>query len=158
MPSFNQVVLMGHLARDPELRYIPQGAAVANFTVAANHRFTKKDGEKVDEVAFVDVTVWERLAEICAEYLKQGRAVQIVGRLVQDRWEDKTSGQKRSKLRVTASQVIFLNGGSQDDESAPPAQEETSATREKPNGARGPKSRNGRKPQAGPPVEDDRPF
>jgi len=115
MPSFNSVVLMGHLARDPELRYTPQGVAVSEFTVAVNRKFTKKDGEKAEEVAFVDVTVWTRLAEICAEFLKKGRAVLVSGRLVQDRWEDESTSQKRSKLRVVAETVQFLGGGSKDD-------------------------------------------
>ena len=117
MPSFTQVVLMGHLARDPELRYTPQGKAVANFTVAANRRYEKDDGEKVDQVAFVDVSVWNRLAETCAEYLRKGRAVLVSGRLVQDNWQDKETGKQRSKLKVVAQQVTFVGGGSKDEES-----------------------------------------
>ncbi len=126
MPSFNHVVLMGHLARDPDLRYTPQGKAVANFTVAVNRRYTKDDGEKVEEVAFVDVSAWNRLAETCAEYLKKGKAALVSGRLVQDHWEDKETGQKRSKLRVVAQQVTFVGGGSREEESSPeeiPAEE-----------------------------------
>jgi len=118
MPTYNSVVLLGHLARDPELRYTPQGAAVCDFSIAVNRRFTRKDGEKVDEVAFVDVTVWNRLAEIAAEYLKKGRAVLASGRLVQDRWEDQATGQKRSKLRVVAENLQFLGGGSRDAETS----------------------------------------
>jgi single-strand DNA-binding protein len=115
MPSFNSVVLLGHLARDPELRYTPQGVAVCDFTLATNRKFTRKDGEKAEEVAFVDVTTWMRLAEISAEFLKKGRAVLVSGRLVQDRWQDESTGQKRSKLRVVADAVQFLGGGSKDD-------------------------------------------
>jgi len=126
MPSFNSVVIMGHLARDPELRYTPQGKAVSNFTVAVNHRYTKEDGEKVEEVAFVDVSVWNRLAETCAEYLKKGRAALVSGRLVQDHWEDKETGQKRSKLRIAAQQVTFVGGGTKDEGSPEePLPEET---------------------------------
>jgi single-strand DNA-binding protein len=121
MPSFCSVVLMGHLTRDPELLYTPQGAAVCDFALAVNRRFTRKDGEKVDEVAFIDVTAWNRVAEVSAEYLKKGRAVLVLGRLVQDRWEDPESGQKRSKLKVVAESVQFVGGGSKDD--APPSQE-----------------------------------
>ena len=117
MLGFSQVVLMGHLVRDPELRYTPQGAAVSNFTVAVNHRYTTKDGAKVEEVAFVDVTAWNRQAETCAEYLKKGKAVHVSGRLAQDNWEDKETGKKRSKLRVVAGSVQFLGGGSKDEES-----------------------------------------
>lgn len=117
MPNFNSVVLLGRLTRDPELRYTPQGAPVCDFTVAVNRTFTKKDGEKVEEAAFVDVTAWNRLAEISAEYLKKGRTVLICGHLVQDRWEDETTGQKRSKIRIQASTVQFL-GGSKDGETS----------------------------------------
>jgi single-strand DNA-binding protein len=126
MASFNQVTLLGNLTRDPELRYTPQGAAVCDFTLAVNRKFTKKDGEKVDEVAFVDVTAWARLAEICAEFLKKGRPLLVSGRLAQDRWEDEATGQKRSKLRVVAETVQFLGGGSKDDAApseAAPAEE-----------------------------------
>ena len=115
MPSVNSVVILGHLTRDPELRYTPQGAAVCEFTLALNRRYSKKDGEKVEEVAFVDVTVWNRLAEISAEYLKKGRAALVCGHLIQDRWEDKDTGQKRSKLRVVGQTVQFIGGGSKDD-------------------------------------------
>lgn len=118
MASFNHVVLMGHLARDPELRYTPQGKAVAGFTVASSRRYTKADGEKGEEVAFVDVTVWNRMAETCAEYLKKGRAVLVSGRLAQDLWEDKETGQKRSKIKILAQQVTFLGGASKDEESS----------------------------------------
>ena len=116
MPNFNSVVLLGRLTRDPELRYTPQRAAVCDFALAVNRTFTKKDGEKVEEVAFVDVTVWNRLAEISAEYLKKGRSVLICGHLVQDRWEDEATGQKRSKIRVQASTVQFIGSGSKDAE------------------------------------------
>jgi len=119
MPSFNSVVLLGHLAADPELRYTPEGAAVCDFTLASNRRFTKEDGEKQEEVVFVDVTAWRKLAEICAEYLKKGRAALVEGRLVQERWDDKETGKKRSKLKIVASTVQFLGSGSKDELPAP---------------------------------------
>src|SRR5204862_2210345 len=102
MASFSQVTLLGHLTRDPELRYTPQGIAVCDMALAVNRKFTRKSGENVDEVAFVDITCWNRLAENAAEYLKKGRPVLVSGHLAQDRWEDPSSGQKRSKLRVVA--------------------------------------------------------
>jgi len=136
MPSFNQVVLLGHLAADPELRYTPQGVAVTGFTVASNRRFTKKDGEKSEEVTFVEVTAWSRLAEVCAEFLKKGRAVLLSGRLVQDRWEDESTGKKRSKIRIVAETVQFLSSGSKDDESSTesetPSEETAAAVAEAP--------------------------
>lgn len=118
MSDLNSVVLVGRLTRDPELRYTPQGAAVAELTLASNRRFTKKDGEKVEEVAFIDVVAWNRLAETMAEYLKKGRQVVVLGTLVQERWDDKDTGQKRSRIRVQAHTVQFLGGGSKDEETS----------------------------------------
>lgn len=122
MPSFNTVVLLGNLTRDPELRYTPQGVAVCDFGVAVNRRYTRKDGGKVDEVAFIDVTAWNRQAEIAAEYLKKGRPILLSGRLAQDRWDDEATGQKRSKLKVVAERLQFLGTGSQDAETPLPAE------------------------------------
>jgi single-strand DNA-binding protein len=112
--DMNSVVLVGRLTRDPELRYTPQGAAVAELGLAVNRRFVKKDGEKVEEVSFIDVVAWNRLAETMAEYLKKGRQVVLLGSLVQERWQDKESGQPRSRIRVQAQSVQFLGGGSKD--------------------------------------------
>ena len=99
----------GTLGSDPELRYTPQGVAVCDFALAVNRKFTKKDGEKVDEVAFVDVTAWARLAEICAEFLLKGRPLLVSGRLSQDRWEDEATGQKRSKHKLTVDVMQMLD-------------------------------------------------
>ena len=115
MSDLNHVVLVGRLTRDPELRYTPQGAAVCDFSIAVNRKYTKKDGEKVEEVAFIDVTSWNRMAEVAAEYLKKGRQVALAGSLVQDRWEDEATGQKRSKIRIQAQSLQFLGGGSKDE-------------------------------------------
>ncbi len=125
MPSFNSVVLMGHLARDPELRYTPQGSAVCDFAIGMNSRFKRKDSDElVEEVTFVEITAWNRTAELCAEYLKKGRLVLVCGFLKQDRWEDTESGAKRSKVKVVAREVQFIGKGSQDDASAPAPEEE----------------------------------
>ena len=121
MGSFNQVILLGNLTRDPELRYTSQGVPVSDFSLAVNRKFTRKDGEHVEEVTFVDVTCWSRLAEISAEFLKKGSAVLVSGHLTQDRWEDASTGQKRSRLRVIAEAVQFLGAGSKDD--AAPAED-----------------------------------
>lgn len=116
MSSFSSAVLVGNLTADPELRYLSTGPAVASFSLGLNRKFTRKDGEKGEEVSFVDVTCWDRLAEVAAQFLKKGRKVLVSGYLKQDRWEDKETGQKRSKLCVVASQIQFLGGGSRDDE------------------------------------------
>lgn len=107
MANLNKVLLIGNLVRDPELRYTPGGAAVCEFAVAVNRRYTGKQGDK-EETAFLDIVAWARQAEICAEYLKKGRQVFVEGRLTQDRWEDQKTGQKRSRIRITAERVQFL--------------------------------------------------
>ena len=114
MANFNKVILMGNLTRDPEIRYTPKGTAVAEIGLAINRFFAGENGEKREETTFVDVTLWGRTAEIAGEYLKKGRPVFIEGRLQLDTWEDKQSGQKRSKLRVVAEgmQLIGARGGS----------------------------------------------
>src|ERR1700736_2143853 len=108
MASFNKVILLGNLTRDPEIRYTPKGSAVCDLGLAVNRQYTLESGEKREEVTYVDVVLWARLAEIAAEYLKKGRPVFIEGRLQLDTWDDKQSGQKRSKLRVIAESMQLL--------------------------------------------------
>jgi len=111
MASYNRVVLMGNLTRDPELRFIPSGTAVSDITLAVNDR-VKKNDQWVDEVAFVDVTLWARTAEVANEYLSKGSNILIEGRLKLDRWEK--DGQKHSKLRVVADKMQMVGGRSGD--------------------------------------------
>jgi single-strand DNA-binding protein len=108
MASFNKVILMGNLTRDPELRYTPKGTAVARLGVALNRVWTSETGEKREEVTFVDVDVFGRTAENVAQYMRKGRPVLIEGRLRLDQWDDKQTGQKRSKLSVVGEVVQFL--------------------------------------------------
>jgi single-strand DNA-binding protein len=110
MASFNKVILLGNLTRDPEVRYTPKGSAVCDLGVAANRVYTTDSGEKREEVTFVDVTLWGRTAEIAGEYLKKGRPVLIEGRLQMDTWDDKQTGQKRSKLKVVGESMQLLSG------------------------------------------------
>src|SRR3954451_1462850 len=105
MASFNRVILVGNLTRDPELRYIPSGTAVSDIGLAVNDRIKRGD-QWVDETTFVDVTLWGRTAEVANEYLSKGSPVLIEGRLKLDRWEK--DGQKHSKLRVTAEKMQML--------------------------------------------------
>lgn len=109
MVSYNRILLMGNLTRDPELRYIPSGTAVANFGLAVNRTYTTQDGEKKEEVCFVDIDVWGKTAENCANYLKKGRLVFIEGTLQFRTWETE-DGQKRSKHSVRALNIQFLGG------------------------------------------------
>src|SRR5689334_2639660 len=108
MASFNKVILLGNLTRDPEVRYTPKGTAVTELGMAVNRVYTAENGEKREETTFVDVTLWGRTAEIAGEYLKKGRPVFIEGRLQLDTWDDKQSGQKRSKLKVVGEHIEFL--------------------------------------------------
>ncbi len=110
MASLNRVLLIGNLTRDPDVRYTPKGSAVAEIGIAINRSYTLDSGEKREEVTFVDVTLWGRTAEIAAQYLKKGRPVFIEGRLQLDSWDDKQSGQKRSKLKVVGEAMQFLGG------------------------------------------------
>jgi len=119
MANFNKVLLMGNLTRDPELRYTPGGTAVASFGLAVNRRYRTQSGEDREDTVFVDVTSFGRQAEVISEYMAKGRPIFIDGRLHLDRWEDKQSGQPRSKLTVTIENFQFLGappnsrGGSQ---------------------------------------------
>ena len=105
--SLNKVMLIGNLTRDPELRYIPSGQAVTTFTIAVNRAFNSKAGEKKEEVAFIRIVAWARLAEICNEYLKKGRPVFVEGRIQTRSW-DGPDGNKRYSTEVVADNVQFL--------------------------------------------------
>ncbi|MEX0977415.1 MAG: single-stranded DNA-binding protein [Pirellulales bacterium] len=106
MASFNRVILVGNLTRDPELRYIPSGTAVTEIGLAVNDRRKNSSGEWVDETTFVDVTLWGRTAEVATEYLNKGSSVLIEGRLKLDTWEK--DGKKHSKLRVIGERMQML--------------------------------------------------
>jgi single-strand DNA-binding protein len=109
MASLNKVMLIGNLTRDPEVRYTPKGSAVADLGIAVNRTYVTESNEKMQETTYVDVVVWSHLAEVAGRYLKKGRAVFVEGRLQMDTWEDKASGQKRSKIRVVAENLQFLD-------------------------------------------------
>ena len=111
MANLNKVLLLGNLTRDPEVRYTPKGTAVGDLGIAVNRRVSDGNGNWSDEVTFVDVTVWGTNAENAQKYLTKGRGVFIEGRLQMDTWEDKQSGQKRSKLKVVAEVLQFLPDG-----------------------------------------------
>ena len=111
MASYNRVILMGNLTRDPQVRYIPSGSAVAELGLAVNRTwFDKQSNSRKEEVTFVDVTLWGRDAEVAGEYLSKGRPVLIEGRLHMDSWDDKATGQKRSKLKVVCERMQLLGG------------------------------------------------
>lgn len=110
MANLNKVLLIGNLTRDPELRYIPSGTAVATFTVAVNRVYKNPAGEKKEQVSFIRVVVWGRRAEVCGEYLSKGSPVFVEGRLQSRDWETQ-DGQKRSTVEVVADNIQFLRMG-----------------------------------------------
>ncbi|MCL4180571.1 MAG: single-stranded DNA-binding protein [Verrucomicrobia bacterium] len=154
MASFNKVILMGNLTRDPELRYTPKGTAIAKIGLAVNRVWRTETGEQKEEVTFVDVDAFGRQAETIGQYLKKGRPVLIEGRLKLDTWDDKQSGQKKSKLGVVLETFQFVGsaqgqgqGQGQGREGAPP---ETARPRVTENPAPAPAEEM--------PPEDDVPF
>ena len=137
MPNYNKVILMGNLTRDPEVKYTSGGTAIAKLGMAINRTWTNKEGQKQEETTFVDVDAVGRQAEVIGQYLKKGRPVMIEGRLKLDQWDDKQTGQKRSKLGVTLEGFQFLDsrgegggggGGGQGYQSDTPAAGASSAS------------------------------
>lgn len=109
MANLNKVFLIGNLTREPELRYTPGGTAVANLGIAVNRRFKDSSGELKEEVCFLTVTVWDKQAEACCQYLHKGRPVFVEG-VLQSRFWETGDGQKRSAIDVRAERVQFLGG------------------------------------------------
>ena len=123
MANFNKVILAGNLTRDPELRYTPKGTAIAKIGLAINRNWTSETGEKKEEVTFVDVDAFGKTAEIIGQYLKKGRPILVEGRLRLDQWDDKQTGQKRSRLGVVMESFQFMDSGNRggDSEGGAPA-------------------------------------
>lgn len=115
MANLNKVLLMGNLTRDPELRYAPNGTAVTTFTIAMGRVFNSATGEKKEDVCYVRVVSWAKLAQICGEYLFKGRPVFIEGRLQSRSWQAQ-DGSKRNTLEVVAQNVQFLGKGKSQDQ------------------------------------------
>lgn len=151
MASFNKVILVGNLTRDPELRYTPKGTAIAKIGLAVNRVWTTESGEKKEEVTFVDVDVFGRTAENVGQYMRKGRPILIEGRLRLDQWDDKQTGQKKSKLGVVAETVQFLGSPAGGAEGGVPA-----PARKRPSPPTAP---TGEPVEGdGPPESDDVPF
>lgn len=134
MASLNKVMLIGNLTRDPEVRYTPKGTAVTDIGLAVNRVYTTDGGERREEATFVDITLWGRQAEIAGQYLKKGSSVYVEGRLQMDTWQDKQTGQNRTRLKVVGDGFQFLGsregqggaggasgGGGAPSHAAPPA-------------------------------------
>ena len=151
MASFNKVILAGNLTRDPELRYTPSGKAITKFSLAVNRNWTTDTGEKKEEVTFVEIDSFGRQAEVIAQYMKKGRPLLVEGRLKLDQWDDKQTGQKRSRLGVVLESFSFIDGGGRG-EGGP-----SDAPRPRPAAAPAPAVANGGD-DSGPPPDDDVPF
>ena len=157
MANYNKVLLMGNLTRDPELRYTPKGQAVAKLGLAVNRRYTTESGEAREETTFVDIDAWGKQAEVICQYCKKGRPLFVEGRLKLDQWDDKTTGQKRSQLRVVLEGFQFVGGPPSEGGTSPgpgvarpPARPATSRPADAPPAEPG--------GDAPPPEEDDVPF
>lgn len=146
MASLNSVHLIGNLTRDPEVRYTPKGTAVADIGIAVNRKYKADNGEWRDDVTFIDVTLWGKTAEFAGEYGKKGRSVFVDGRLQIETWDDKQSGQKRSKLKVVADSFQLLSGKEKSEDA--PAREQAPARKPQPP----------RDPDLDPDQEDSIPF
>lgn len=109
--GINKVILLGHLGKDPELKYTPQGTPVAKFSLATSDRFKDKDGNWQDRTEWHNITAWGRTAEIAGEYLKKGRQVYIEGALRTHSWDDKQTGQKKYMTEVVVNDLVLLGGG-----------------------------------------------
>ena len=127
MANFNKVILAGNLTRDPELRYTPKGTAIAKIGLAINRKWKSETGEMKEETTFVDVDAFGKTAETIGQYLKKGRPILIEGRLRYQTWDDKQSGQKKSKLGVVMENFQFMDSGGGRGESASPARPVTAA-------------------------------
>jgi single-strand DNA-binding protein len=154
MASFNKVILVGNLTRDPELRYTPKGTAVAKIGLAVNRTWKSESGETKEEVSFIDVEAWGRQAEVIGQYMRKGRPLLVEGRLKLDTWEDKNTHQKQSKLKVVLEGFSFLD--SKGPEGATPAGEAPRRPASAPSPAAKPPEPADSEPPAA--EEDDVPF
>lgn len=144
MASFNKVILMGNLTRDPELRYTPKGMAIAKIGMAVNRRWTSESGEHKEEVTFVDVDAFGKQAETIGQYMRKGGAILIEGRLRLDQWDDKQTGQKRQRLGVVCENFRFVGSAPRNEDGSAPA-------------AAAPRPRAATPPPAESPVDTDAP-
>jgi single-strand DNA-binding protein len=154
MASFNRVILVGNLTRDPEVRYTPKGTAIAKIGLAVNRTWKNEAGETKEEVTFVDVDAFGRQAEVIGQYFRKGRPILVEGRLKYDQWDDKQTGQKRSRLGVVLEQFSFIDSNRGDGGSG---QQGSSAKPSAPAPA-APAAPEGPEAEGPPPEEDDVPF
>lgn len=160
MAYLNKVFLIGNLTRDPELRVTPKGTAICSFGLAVNRQFRDESGAARDETTFVDIEAWGKQGELVSKYLVKGNPCMVEGRLRFDSWEDKTSGQKRSKLKVVLDNVQFLSRGPGAGGGGAPAEMGGESVSEERSSPPPPRStqRPAPPPESAPGLEDDVPF
>lgn len=155
MASFNKVILLGNLTRDPQLRYLPSNMAVCDIGIAVNRRWRDKEGNQKEETCFVDVTAWGRQGETINQYMTKGRSILIEGHLKFDSWTGQ-DGQKRSKLSVVVDNFQFVGGrGEQGAGGGAPAEHSAVPADNMGPGRAGP---SGPEPEELPPAGEDIPF
>jgi len=154
MANLNKVMLIGNLTRDPEIKYTPKGTAVTDIGLAINRVYSTEAGEKREDTTFIDVTLWGRTAEIVNQYCKKGNPLFVEGRLQLDTWEDKQSGQKRSKVRVVGEgiQLLGSKGSGSGSQSSHSGGEDEAPARQSPRPA------TPRQEPSAPAEDDDIPF
>lgn len=148
--SFNKVIIMGNLTRDPEVRTLPSGNSVARLAVAVNRTYNDKDGNKKEEVTYVDVDAFGKQAEVIGKFFTKGKPILVEGRLKLDQWEDKTSGEKKSRLGVVLEQFSFVGGKSDGGSSGDSYSDEAPAPRR----AAAPAPRQAAPRREAPPAQD----
>ncbi len=152
MANFNKVILAGHLTPDPELRYTPKGVAIAKIGMAVNRVWKTETGESKEEVTFVDIDAFGKQAETIGQYLKKGRPILVEGRLRLDQWDDKQTGQKRSRLGVVLEGFQFLDSGNRGDSGAEASRRPAAAVAAPTSAPAAPE------PEPPEPEQDDVPF
>ncbi len=158
MASFNKVILAGNLTRDPEMRYTPKGTAVVRITLAVNRTYTGEDGQKKEEVSFIDVDAWGRQAEVISQYMRKGRPLLVEGRLKQDTWEDKNTHQKQSKIKVVLEGFSFIDSRGTDSSSGEAARPRTATAAAPAPAAAAAAPAEATEAEPAAPEEDDVPF
>lgn len=159
MAQLNKVFLIGNLTRDPELRVTPKGTPICQFGLAINRQYKDESGATRDETTFVDIEAWGKQGELVSKYLTKGSPCFVEGRLRLDQWEDKQSGQKRSRLKVVLDNVQFLGrGGGVGGGTAPAAPNGDEGDQSMDRYSAPPARSSGAKPAAADPVDEDVPF
>ena len=158
MPALNKVLLMGNLTRDPELRVTPKGTPICQFSLAINRTFKMESGETREEVTYIDIEAWGKQGETIAKYVTKGRPLYVEGRLRLDQWEDKTSKEKRSRMKVVLENFQFLGDGRGGAGGGPTGSSEPGIDQTASPERHSPPARGGAKPGAVENLDEDVPF